>query len=63
MPDPVPAHWIPNEVEEEASHLLFLFLAMKEYLPSGAPEELDCCKRQLVRDIERLLEKFWKATV
>lgn len=55
MLDPVLAHWIPNEVAEEAGHLSFLFPSMKEYLQTGTLDEQDCRKRLLVHDNEDLL--------
>ena len=53
--DPVLAHWLPHEVEEEAGHLSFLYPAMHEYLHSGPPHEQDRRKHQLVADNEELL--------
>ena len=54
--DPVLVRWMPNEIQEEAGHLTFLFPAMREYLHSGTPEQQDRRKRQLVEDNETLLE-------
>ena len=47
---------LPNEIQEEAGHLTFLYPAMREYLHSGTPEEQDRRKRQMVADNETLLE-------
>ena len=54
--DPVLVRWMPNEIQEEAGHLTFLYPAMREYLHSGVPEEQDRRKRQMVADNETLLE-------
>jgi len=54
--DPVLARWMPNEIQEEAGHLTFLYPAMREYLHTGTPEEQARRKRQMVADNETLLE-------
>jgi hypothetical protein len=54
--DPVLVRWMPNEIQEEAGHLTFLYPAMRDYLHSGTPEEQDRRKRQMVADNETLLE-------
>ncbi len=59
--DPVLARWFPREIEEEASHLAFLFPAMHDYLNSGPTEEQDRKKRQMVADNEILLETMLEA--
>lgn len=53
--DPVLVCWMPNEIQEEAGHLTFLYPAMREYVHSGTPEEQDRRKRQMVADNETLL--------
>jgi hypothetical protein len=58
MFDPVIAHWLPHEIEEEAGHLSFLYPAMRTYLHSGAPEEQAHKKRQMVADDQMLQEVF-----
>jgi hypothetical protein len=54
--DPVLVRWMPNEIQEEAGHLTFLYPAMRAYLHTGAPEEQDRRKRRMVADNETLLE-------
>jgi hypothetical protein len=58
MFDPVIAHWLPHEIEEEAGHLSFLYPAMRTYLHTGTPEEQAGKKRQLVADDQVLQEAF-----
>lgn len=58
MHDPVIAHWIPHEIEEEAGHLSFLYPAMHTYLNTGTPEEQARKKQQMVADDEMLQELF-----
>lgn len=52
--DPVLNAWAPHEIEQEAGHLSFLFPAMREYLNSGAREEQDRKKRNLIADNDQL---------
>lgn len=58
MHDPVIAHWLPHEIEEEAGHLSFLYPAMRTYLHTGTPEEQARKKQQMVADDEMLQELF-----
>ncbi|MGE0679301.1 MAG: hypothetical protein AB7P69_00100 [Candidatus Binatia bacterium] len=59
--DPVLVRWMPNEIQEEAGHLTFLYPAMREYVHSGTPEEQDRRNRQMVADNETLLETAMEA--